>query len=537
MAQVPFTPVRQVLTTSCRLIHPLFIPSGQSLTHKQRQYRSFSSTSRLGSSAPAFTPLIINGQERPASNSETFDVHKPHSGVRVGTAASATSQDCHDAIDAASTALKDWETSRLVDRRDIFIKAAELFNSEKYSKLLQEAYSEEVAFASYWGILDAKAASHTILAQLSYLGQLRGEFFPSSSVPGAQVHVHRRAKGVIFAIAPWNAPAALTVRSIAVGLFCGNTAVLKGSELTPRIHYIIAKIFHEAGLPNGVLNCISTSAPNTPALVGEIIAHPQIRHVNFTGSDRVGKVIAMEAAKGLKPCVLELGGKAPTVVLEDADLKEAARAIAFGAMANSGQVCMSTERVIVHESVAETLISSIKDIVSTLKAGDTSTDASSQLGPLFSERSAERVVDVLKKSREAGAQVILGDLSRDKAVVQPHILTGIKPGMPLWEEESFGPVMVIATFKTTEEAIELANASTFSLTSSVWSSDIAKARDVASQLRYGTVNINGITIHLEPTDGLLGLTGSSGYGRFDVDSFTDKRTTIVHPKGRKYPIF
>ncbi|KXN85580.1 Salicylaldehyde dehydrogenase [Leucoagaricus sp. SymC.cos] len=453
-----------------------------------------------------FTPLIIDGQERPASNSESFEVHKPQSGALVGTAASATSQDCLDAIDAASRALKTWETSSLVERRDIFIEAAGLFTSEKYSKLLQETSSDEMGFASYWGMLDARVARNNLLAQLACMEKLRGEFFPSASVPGVQAFVQRRAKGVIFAIAPWNSPAGLTVRAIAVAIFCGNTVVFKGSELTPRTHYIVAKIFHEAGLPKGVLNCISASAPNTPALVAKIIAHPQIRHINFTGSDRVGKIIAMEAAKVLKPCVLELGGKAPTIVLEDADLKEAARAIAYGAMANSGQVCMSTERVIVHESVAESLVASIKEIVATLKAGDTSTDPSCQLGPLFSERSAERIVGVLKNSQDAGAQVLLGDLTRDKAVLQPHILTGVKPGMSLWDEESFGPVVVIATFKTDEEAIELGNASTYSLTSSVWSADLSKAQRIAFQLRYGTVNINGSTIHSEPTDGLIGLT-------------------------------
>ncbi|EKM78726.1 hypothetical protein AGABI1DRAFT_114330 [Agaricus bisporus var. burnettii JB137-S8] len=481
-----------------------------------------------------FTPLIIDGKERPGSSSESFEICTPHTGTLVGTAASATSQDCRDAIEAAAKAYKTWEKTRIVERRQIYKKAIELFETEHWKNILTQTSREEIAFTKSWSEFDVFLAKGYVQTGIAVEEKLRGEFYPAAHVPGAMVYVQPRAKGVLFAIAPWNAPAALTVRSISIAIFCGNTIVMKGSELTARTHYLVTKLFHEAGLPNGVLNCISTSPEATPTLVKEIIAHPLIRNVNFTGSDRVGKIIAVEAAKHLKPCVFELGGKAPCIVTEDANLKEAARGIVFGGLANSGQVCMSTERVIVHKDIADSLITAIREMASSIKAGGTPGDPNIQIGPLFSEKSAERFINILTEAKAAGAQALLGDLTRDKAVVQPHLFTGVKPGMKLWDEESFGPVILFSTYENIDDAIDLANATTYSLTSSVWSKDVAKARDIAFQLRYGTVNINGLTLHPEPVDELVGLSGSSGYGRFDFHHFTDKRTTIVHPEDRQY---
>ena len=194
MAHVPF--LRVMATPHRGVTLSVFVSPGQHLAWN-RQHRACFSLPRLYSSRPVFTPLIIDGQERPANSSEVFEVHRSHSDTLVETAASATIQDCHDAINAASQAFKTWETSRLVDRRDIFIRAAELLKSAKYSKLLQAAYNDEVAFAPYWGKMDKNAAVQIILAQLACMDQLKGESYSSSLVSGAEVFVHRRAKGVV----------------------------------------------------------------------------------------------------------------------------------------------------------------------------------------------------------------------------------------------------------------------------------------------------------------------------------------------------
>lgn len=270
--------------------------------HSGRIYSSpaarFLPCSSMAAPVP-FTPLVVDGQERPSADSQSFEVYTPQSGNLVGTAAAATSQDCRDAIDAAARALKSWEQTSPVERRNIFLKAADILASEPWTKLLQEANRQEVAFSPYWCTFDSVAPVNYLRAQAGLVDRLRGEFYPSISVPGAQVHVHPRAKGVLYvlplsfhrsdylspnrlAIAPWNAPAVLTVRAVAIPIFCGNTVVLKGSELTPRTHYLVTKAFHEAGLPPGVLNCISTAPSTTPSLVSEIIAHPQVRHINVS---------------------------------------------------------------------------------------------------------------------------------------------------------------------------------------------------------------------------------------------------------------
>ncbi|KAF9260621.1 aldehyde dehydrogenase [Marasmius fiardii PR-910] len=502
---------------------------------------------------PPFTPLFINGQETPSSSNNQFEIHNPLSGEVVGTAASATSEDCKAAIISASNAFKLWSQTTLGTRRDLFIKAADLVVTDKYKAKVIESVMEETGASHAMGMFNWTTASGFLRSCAMLVRDLRGERFNSERGPGTVVWTEKRPLGVIFTQSPWNAPFTLTLRAVVVPILCGNTVVFRPSELSPRACAVVHELFQEAGLPNGVYNFVSISKEDTPRLTSEIIAHPLVRKVTFTGSDRVGRIIAMEAAKHLKPCVLELGGKAPAVVipfrlcyvmdhrsisslqilsiqvLNDANVKEAARSIVTGAMLHSGQICMSTERVIVQGGVGEALTEEILNLVGKLKAGDPQKE---KLGPLFSADHAENVLSLLRESQVGGAQILLGDVSRKGAVVGPHVLTDVKPGMKLWDRESFGPVVSLSVVETVDEAVELANASDYSLTSSLWTSDIYKAHEVASRINAGYTNINGSTIHSEPTIGLIGLGGSSGYGRFGVDDFTYEKVVVVHPTGQ-----
>ncbi|KAF9561449.1 aldehyde dehydrogenase [Agrocybe pediades] len=485
--------------------------------------------------APHNTQLYINGKFVPSSSGETFEVRNPYSGEVVGLAASASSADCKAAIAAASRAFKTWQYVPAEERIAILAKATQLLATDKYRDKILQGNQEETASVAYWAMVDWFGALSIMKEETNVAEHLKKSVQPSA-IPGGEVTVQRRPMGVIFGIAPWNGPFALAIRAVAIAIACGNTAVLKGSEATPKTQGIVAELFHEAGLPAGVLNVLSFSRENAPALTAEVIAHPAVRHINFTGSDRVGKIIAVEAGKHLKPCVLELGGKSPAVVLNDANVEEAARCIVSSSMSHSGQVCIASSRVIVQSQVADKLLAVIKGIVSSLKAGDVVHDSSVQMGPLFTEASAENALAMVKDAQANGAELVIGDVTRKGAVIQPHVLKNVKPGTWLWDREVFGPVLSFAVVETVDEAVELANSTDYSLSASLWTNNTSLAPEIASKIYSGYVNINGPTLHSEPIACLVGLGGSSGYGTFDVEHFTNRRVIVTHPYGRQLPL-
>ncbi|KAH8116163.1 aldehyde dehydrogenase [Phellopilus nigrolimitatus] len=456
------------------------------------------------------TLLWINGERKSASDHTTFEVRNPLSSKVVGSSASATSQDCKQ------------------KSADIFLKAADLVQTEKYKNKFKQALQDETAATNSWVMINIVGSRGGILEAASLASQVKGESFPSSSAIGGHVIVQRRAHGAVLSIAPWNAPVTLTFRAILIPLICGNTVVLKSSEYSPWSQEIVVELMHEAGLPPGVLNYISMSRESSPKLTAELIGNPLIRHVNFTGSDRVGKILAGEAAKYLKPCVFELGGKAPAVVLNDADTDAAARGIAHwrhAALRPDLHVHRARHRAARGSRVH--LFPSCNRTFANLQAGNPLTNPATQLSALFTW---------LREARDSGAELLVGDLNREGTVVQPHLIKGVRPGMRAWERESFGPVVGIAVVDTVDEAIEMANATEYSLSASVWTKDINRALDVASQIRSGNTSINGATFHTEAGLGVAGLGGATGYGRFDIDNFTIKRMIIVHPSKSKFPL-
>src|SRR5579859_5472916 len=290
--------------------------------------------------------LLIAGRDTPAAKSATFDRLNPISGEVATRAAAASAADAKAAADAAAAAFPKWAALGPSARRSLLNKAADLLESRagQFAAIL----STETGATGGWGHFNVHLAAGMLREAAAMTTQISGEVIPSD-VPGSLAMGIRQPAGVVLGIAPWNAPIILAVRAIALPLACGNTVVLKGSEVCPGTHGLIIEVLQEAGLPKGVVNFVTNAPADAGAVVEALIAHPKVRRVNFTGSTHVGKIIAATCARYLKPSVLELGGKAPLIVLADADLDAAVNAAAFGAFANSGQICMSTERIIVDE--------------------------------------------------------------------------------------------------------------------------------------------------------------------------------------------
>jgi acyl-CoA reductase-like NAD-dependent aldehyde dehydrogenase len=284
-------------------------------------------------------PLIIGGKAQ--AGTPTFDRANPITGEVVTRAAAASVADALAAVEAARSAFPAWSTKGPGQRREALLKAADALDSKRQDFI--QAMAEEIGATEGWALFNLNLASAMIRDAAGLTTQVTGEVIPSDK-PGCISMTIREPAGVVLSMAPWNAPIILATRAIAVPLACGNTVVLKASEQCPRAHGLIVQAFVEAGF-GGVLNLVTNAPHNAAEVVGAMIDHPAVRRVNFTGSTAVGKIIGKRCAENLKPALLELGGKAPFIVLDDADLDEAVKAAAFGAFMNQGQICMSTERI------------------------------------------------------------------------------------------------------------------------------------------------------------------------------------------------
>jgi acyl-CoA reductase-like NAD-dependent aldehyde dehydrogenase len=479
-------------------------------------------------------PLLIGGQSRPAANGATYERRNPVTDAPVSRAPAATPDDADAAVQAAAEAFPAWAALPPGERRRRLLKAADLMDQHT-DAFIRIGVAETGAMPNWIGF-NVMLAANMLREAAAMTTQIDGSVIPSD-VPGNFAMAVRQPCGVVLGIAPWNAPVILAVRAIALPLACGNTVVLKASEACPGVHRLIGTVLHEAGLGDGVVNVVTNAPADAAQVVERLIAHPAVRRVNFTGSTHVGRIIAQHAARHLKPALLELGGKAPVVVLDDADLDAVVDAVAFGAFFNQGQICMSTERVIADRKIADALVDKLAAKARTLRAGDP-TDPTSVLGAMVSIDAAKRVQALVEDARAHGAALPVG-LHVDGAIVQPAIVDGVTPAMRLYREESFGPVVTVACVDGDEDAIRLANDSEYGLSASVFSRDVSRAMQVAQRIESGICHINGPTVHDEAQMPFGGVK-SSGYGRFggkaSIAEFTELRWVTLQNTPRHYPI-
>jgi acyl-CoA reductase-like NAD-dependent aldehyde dehydrogenase len=478
--------------------------------------------------------LLIGGNWTGSGAGGSFETTDPFTGEPASSAAAATRDDARAAADAAAAAFPEWSRTPPSARRELLQKAAALL--QERAPEIAPILTQETGGTFGYGMFNCALAAGMLGEAAAQTTAVTGEVIPSD-VPGLTAMAIRQPAGVVVGIAPWNAPIILATRAVATPLAFGNTVVLKASELCPRTHGEIARALNDAGLPPGVVNFLTHEAEAAPDVVDELIAHPAVRRINFTGSTRVGRLVAENAARHLKRVLLELGGKAPLVVLADADLDEAVAAAKFGAFMHQGQICMSTERIVAERAVEAPLAEKLAERASALKVGDPR-DPETEIGPLVNTAAMERVSGLVQDAVDRGAEVVTGG-EADGPCYRPTVLRGVTPEMRIYHEESFGPVVWVIGVDGPDEAVRVANDTEYGLAASVFGSDVPTALDLARQIESGICHVNGATLHDEAQMPFGGVK-ASGWGRFGgkaaIEEFTELRWITVQEGSRQYPL-
>ncbi|UKZ83792.1 hypothetical protein TrVFT333_011605 [Trichoderma virens FT-333] len=478
-----------------------------------------------GPNGEEVVPIRINGVSQPIDSTSLIPVESNIQDKVIHYAQSATPELAIKAAEASYQAFWKWKNSTSNERRDLLLRTADVIDSwlDRFIELQVAETSCTESWARFNTVIMARCMRE-IASNISHA--TTGEL-PSLESSGSLVLVYKEPVGPILAIPPWNASLILSGRALAAPIAAGCSVVLKASELCPRTHHTIVLAYEEAGMPKGLINVLQASREDGPAVTEALIAHRAIRKVEFIGSAAVGRIIGQLASKHLKPVLMELGGKAPAIVLKDADVKFAAEKIVEGALLHHGQICMSTDRIVVVQDVADELIQELRKVVETKYPNGTS--------HAVSKKQAKRAHDLLQNARATGARFLVGDGSLNAAgtSVTPTIITDVKPTAEIYHEEIFGPAAMLITVKDEAEAIQVANDTEYGLNAAVHSRDVLAAIRVAKQIEAGQVHIGNITMYDEPNIPIGGTKGS-GWGRnngkYALNEFLAEKTiTILDP--------
>jgi len=448
----------------------------------------------------------INGQWCDADDGATLAVTNPATGEVIKEIAKLGANETRRAIEAAETAMAEWQRQPAKARSQILRRWFDLVmaNQEdlaiimtaEQGKTLAESRGEVAYGASYieWFSEQAK--------------RIDGDVIPG---PGSDRRIVciKQPVGVCAAITPWNFPNAMITRKAAPALAAGCSVVIKPASETPLSALALAELAHRAGIPAGVLNVVAGSSG---AIGGELTSNPTVRKLTFTGSTPVGKMLEAQCAATLKKTSMELGGNAPFIVFEDADIDAAVQGALISKYRNSGQTCVCSNRLLVHESVAETFTAKLVEATRAFKLGNGAHDGV-HLGPLVNQKAVADVDDLVQRTVADGGKVILGGKPSDlgPCFYEPTIITGVTATMAVFRNEIFGPVAPITTFNTEEEAIALANDTEFGLASYFYTRDIGRVWRVSEALEYGIVGVNEGIISNEMAP--FGGVKESGSGR------------------------
>lgn len=486
-------------STHCRL------PSSEApQTDRKVKMGSVTNTQLFGPSGTV--PLWLDGEQ--ITTESSFDIISPRSGEHLFKSSAASVDDVTRAVASAQTAFKTWSKTTAAERRDIILRAADILKRRKdeFFEITHYETGENYGMLNFEHGL-ALEACKTVAGLISAVTGT----VPVAGEKGRSAIILQEPYGVVLSIAPWNAPYILGMRAIIGPLAMGNTVIFKCSESSPATHWAIVSALYEAGLPKGCVNTIIHRPQDAAVITLALIESPAVRKINFTGSTRVGSIIASQAARLLKPSVMELGGKAPAIVCSDADIEKAAAGCAEGRLTNHGQVCMCTERIIVHSSVVDKFKSAFQKYLDQHYA-----DPQGLI--LVNEIAVKKNKDLIQDAVAKGAKIVYGDGDTStvdkKTAMKPVVVENVNQDMDIYHLESFGPTVSIYVVDSDEEAIALANDTDYGLAAAVFTEDLRKGLHIAKQIQSGAVQINSKSIH-DDMNITHGGWKSSGFGRFN----------------------
>jgi len=466
--------------------------------------------------------LYINGEWRDAASGKTFDVKNPATGEVIATVAKGGTADTEAAIEAAQVAFGPWSRLTAKERYAYLKKTADILRArtEEIAVLITREMGKPVA--------EARGEIGLAIDYLDWYAEegkrIYGDTIPASA-PNKRILVLRQPVGVVGAITPWNFPIAMITRKLAPALAAGCTILLKAASATPLAAIEVFKALHEAGVPKGVANLVNGSASE---VVGAMMASPVVRKITFTGSTEVGKELVRQSADTMKKVSMELGGHAPFLVFEDADLDKAVDGAIASKFRNAGQTCVCTNRIYVQKSVADRFAALMAEKMKDMVVGN-GLEGGVNIGPMIDEGAMAKAQEHIDDAVAKGAIILCGGgrltegAFADGNFFAPTVLSGATHQMKISYEETFGPVAPIFTFETEEEAIRLANATVFGLASYIFTRDGSRMFRVAEQLDYGIVGINDAmpTVAQAPFGGVKESGVGREGGKYGIEDYLD----------------
>ena len=477
-----------------------------------------------------YTTPYINGAPIEAPPAAFADVVNPATQRPIAKVFLAQPEHMRRAIDAAYSSKDGWGHTLAAERELILQRAADVL--EKARPEIVDLLIDEAGSTFGKAQFEVSFTVNMLRAVSGEARRIQGDVIPAD-IPGMMSIAIRRPLGVVAGIAPFNFPLLLATKKVCLALAAGNTFVLKPSEETSLIGLKIAEVFQKAGLPAGVLNVVPGDGPT----VGPVLfADPRVRLISFTGSTTVGRLIAVECAKHGKKVILELGGKSPLIVLQDADLDYAVSTACFGIFIHQGQICMAGSRIIVESAIYDAFLERFVAKVKTLQVGDPR-DPHTVIGPLIRTSQCGLIDGKIQESVAAGARLLTGGTHQGN-FYQPTVVADVKPGMPAFRDELFGPVAAVIKADDAAHALSLANDTAYGLSSAVLTNDLQLAMKFALELEAGMVHINGPTVHDEATVPFGGVK-DSGNGRegghWSMDELTETKWITIQLGRRPYP--